>query len=144
MWVDSEEDKHALIASEPKKFSTTPHYDGYPMVLVDLKAVKVDGGRGADHRVVAAAGAEEAREGVGRRPPVTASRTAGPVVADVGLALFVVALGEGDGDEAVSLVEAAGAGVGPERPEVEAVGLHAAWRGRGAGADALAGAAGSR
>ena len=41
VWVESEEDKHALIASEPKKFSTTPHYDGYPMVLVDMKAVGV-------------------------------------------------------------------------------------------------------
>jgi hypothetical protein len=39
VWVDSEEDKHALIASEPHKFSTTPHYDGYPMVLVDMEAV---------------------------------------------------------------------------------------------------------
>jgi len=39
VWVDSEEEKHALIAAEPKKFSTTPHYDGYPMVLVDLQAV---------------------------------------------------------------------------------------------------------
>jgi hypothetical protein len=42
VWVDSEEDKHALIASEPKKFFTTPHYDGYPMVLVNMKAVKAD------------------------------------------------------------------------------------------------------
>ena len=39
VWVESEEDKHALIASEPKKFFTTPHYDGYPMVLVNLKTV---------------------------------------------------------------------------------------------------------
>ena len=39
VWVDSEEEKHALIAAEPTKFSTTPHYDGYPMVLVDLQAV---------------------------------------------------------------------------------------------------------
>ena len=41
VWVESEEDKLALIASEPKKFFTTPHYDGYPMVLVRLSAVKV-------------------------------------------------------------------------------------------------------
>ena len=39
VWVESEEEKHALIASEPAKFSTTPHYDGYPMVLVDMDAV---------------------------------------------------------------------------------------------------------
>ena len=41
VWVDSEEDKHSLVASEPKKFSTTPHYDGHPIVLVNLKAVGV-------------------------------------------------------------------------------------------------------
>jgi hypothetical protein len=40
VWVESEEDKHALIAAEPKKFFTTAHYDGYPMVLVRLTAVK--------------------------------------------------------------------------------------------------------
>jgi hypothetical protein len=39
VWVESEEDKHALIASEPRKFSTTPHYDGHPIVLVALDAV---------------------------------------------------------------------------------------------------------
>lgn len=38
VWVDSEEEKHALIAAEPGKFSTTPHYDGHPIVLVDLAA----------------------------------------------------------------------------------------------------------
>jgi len=41
VWVESEEDKHALIESEPRKFFTTPHYDGYPMVLVHLKTVGV-------------------------------------------------------------------------------------------------------
>jgi hypothetical protein len=41
VWVDSEEDKHALIAAEPAKFSTTPHYDGYPIVLVELGSVDV-------------------------------------------------------------------------------------------------------
>jgi hypothetical protein len=39
VWVDSEEEKHALIAGAPHTFSTTPHYDGYPIVLVDLDAV---------------------------------------------------------------------------------------------------------
>ena len=39
VWVDSEEEKQALIAAEPRKFSTTPHYDGHPIVLVDLQAV---------------------------------------------------------------------------------------------------------
>ena len=42
VWVDSEEEKDALIAAEPRKFSTTPHYDGHPIVLVDLVAVDVD------------------------------------------------------------------------------------------------------
>lgn len=32
-------DKEALLASDPVKFHTTPHYDGYPIVLVDLAAV---------------------------------------------------------------------------------------------------------
>ena len=34
-------EKEALLASDPKKFFTTPHYDGYPAVLVNLKAVGV-------------------------------------------------------------------------------------------------------
>lgn len=32
-------EKEALIAAEPRKFFTTSHYDGYPMVLVRLAAV---------------------------------------------------------------------------------------------------------
>jgi hypothetical protein len=35
-------EKEALIASEPEKFFTTPHYDGHPIVLVNLEAVDVD------------------------------------------------------------------------------------------------------
>jgi len=42
VWVESEEDKHALIAAEPTTFSTSPHYDGHPMVLVDLQTVKLE------------------------------------------------------------------------------------------------------
>jgi hypothetical protein len=34
-------EKEVLLASDPKKFFTTPHYDGYPAVLVNLKAVGV-------------------------------------------------------------------------------------------------------
>jgi hypothetical protein len=34
-------EKDALLRSDPKKFFTTPHYDGYPTVLVNLKAVGV-------------------------------------------------------------------------------------------------------
>ncbi len=33
------EEKEALLLSDPEKFFTTPHYDGYPMVLVRLEAV---------------------------------------------------------------------------------------------------------
>jgi hypothetical protein len=35
-------EKEALLASEPDKFFTTPHYDGYPVVLVNLPAINVD------------------------------------------------------------------------------------------------------
>jgi hypothetical protein len=42
LFVPSEEDKHALIASDPKVFFTEPHYDGYAAVLVRLGAVSVD------------------------------------------------------------------------------------------------------
>lgn len=35
----SVEEKEALIASDPVKFFQTPHYEGYPMVLVRLAAV---------------------------------------------------------------------------------------------------------
>src|SRR5690349_7380756 len=36
----SEQD--ALLASDPATFFTTPHYDGYPAVLVDIAAIDVD------------------------------------------------------------------------------------------------------
>jgi hypothetical protein len=39
VWVDSEEEKQALITAEPGKFFTTPHYDGQPIALVALDAV---------------------------------------------------------------------------------------------------------
>jgi len=39
VWVESAEDKDALVVSEPAKFFTTPHYDGSPIVLVRLEAV---------------------------------------------------------------------------------------------------------
>ena|SRR5436190_7280166 len=37
--VDSLEEKEALLATEPRKLTTTPHYDGYRMVLVVLAKV---------------------------------------------------------------------------------------------------------
>jgi hypothetical protein len=33
-------DRHALIQGRPDAFFSTPHYDGYPYVLVRLDAVK--------------------------------------------------------------------------------------------------------
>ncbi|MGP3955018.1 MmcQ/YjbR family DNA-binding protein [Nonomuraea sp. 3N208] len=37
--VASEEEKAELLAAEPATFSTTPHYDGYAIVLVRLGQV---------------------------------------------------------------------------------------------------------
>lgn len=34
-------EKDALLASDPKKFFTTPHYDGHPTVLINVKAIGV-------------------------------------------------------------------------------------------------------
>jgi hypothetical protein len=34
-------EKEAMLASSPKKYFTTPHYDGYPAVLVHLPAIGV-------------------------------------------------------------------------------------------------------
>lgn len=42
LFVAGEADKQGLIDSEPAKFFTTAHYDGYPMVLVRLGAVDVE------------------------------------------------------------------------------------------------------
>lgn len=42
VWVGDLGEKEAMLASEPDKFFTTPHYDGHPTVLVNLPAVDVD------------------------------------------------------------------------------------------------------
>ncbi len=34
-------EKQAILASDPEKFFTEPHYDGYPAVLVRLRAIGV-------------------------------------------------------------------------------------------------------
>ena len=39
LWRESEEEKEAMTGAEPEKFFTTPHYDGYPNVLIRLEAV---------------------------------------------------------------------------------------------------------
>ena len=35
-------DKEALLASDPERFFTEPHYDGFPAVLVRLPLVGLD------------------------------------------------------------------------------------------------------
>jgi hypothetical protein len=42
VWCEDLGEKQALLASDPTKFFTTPHYDGYPSVLVRLGEVDVD------------------------------------------------------------------------------------------------------
>ena len=44
--VDQDE-KEALLQAEPEVFFTTPHYDGYPAMLVRLSAIEPDELRGA-------------------------------------------------------------------------------------------------
>jgi hypothetical protein len=40
--VPDEQDKAALISSDPESFFTEPHYDGYAIVLVRLPVIEVD------------------------------------------------------------------------------------------------------
>ena len=42
VWVSGMDEKEALLASSPDTYFETPHYDGYPMVLVRLPAIEVD------------------------------------------------------------------------------------------------------
>ncbi len=42
VWVDSVEDKAALIDAEPAKFLTTSHNDGHPVVLARLGQIDRD------------------------------------------------------------------------------------------------------
>jgi hypothetical protein len=42
VWVPDLGEKEALLAADPDRFFTTPHYDGHPTVLVNLAAVDVD------------------------------------------------------------------------------------------------------
>lgn len=39
VYVSALDEKEALIAADPDVFFTTPHYDGYAMVLVRLEAI---------------------------------------------------------------------------------------------------------
>jgi hypothetical protein len=40
--VTNESEKQLLLASDPEKFFTEPHYNGFPAVLVRLAAIEVD------------------------------------------------------------------------------------------------------
>lgn len=42
VWVEDLDEKEALLASDVEAFFTTPHYDGYAMVLVRLEAIEED------------------------------------------------------------------------------------------------------
>lgn len=42
LFVADLDEKEVLLASDPKRFFTTPHYDGYAIVLVNLSAVDED------------------------------------------------------------------------------------------------------
>ncbi|MBN2624625.1 MAG: MmcQ/YjbR family DNA-binding protein [Acidimicrobiales bacterium] len=42
VWVDGLEEKEMLLAADAETFFTTPHYDGYPTVLVRLDVVGLD------------------------------------------------------------------------------------------------------
>ncbi len=42
MRVPDMDDKEALLQGDPDVFFTTPHYDGYPFVLIDLEKVDDD------------------------------------------------------------------------------------------------------
>ena len=42
VWCAHELEKESLIVSEPEIFSTTAHYDGYPLVLVRMGAIGLD------------------------------------------------------------------------------------------------------
>jgi len=42
VWVESEEEKEALLAADRDVFFTTSHYDGHPIVLVHLDHVDLD------------------------------------------------------------------------------------------------------
>jgi hypothetical protein len=42
VWCAHDAEKESLIESEPDTFFSTPHYDGYPLVLVRMEAIGLD------------------------------------------------------------------------------------------------------
>ena len=74
--VSDEGVKFGLIADEPRIYFTTPHFDGYPAVLVNLAEIPCPRPRGPDHGGVADAGPEEVGPGIPGRLALNRSRTA--------------------------------------------------------------------
>ena len=70
LWVESEEEKHALIAEDPDRFFTVPHYDGHSMVLARLAALDADAAHRAAHRRAGGSGHRRASS-----PSSTADRS---------------------------------------------------------------------
>ena len=60
VWVESEEDKLAIVAAEPDKFFTTDHYREASDRARAPRGRRDRRGDRTDHRVVAAAGAQAA------------------------------------------------------------------------------------
>ena len=60
-------DRDALLKGDPDVFFITPHYQGYPAVLVRLEAVDRGDARRADRGRVAPAGGQARGRGVRRR-----------------------------------------------------------------------------
>lgn len=42
LWVADLDEKETLLAADPETFTTTPHYDGYAVVLLRMAAVEVE------------------------------------------------------------------------------------------------------
>lgn len=42
LWVADLDEKEALLAADPERFTTTPHYDGYAVVLLRMEAVDAE------------------------------------------------------------------------------------------------------
>jgi len=79
VWVESLEDKEALIGAKPDAIFTTPHYDGQPIVLARLEAIGVHEAREliidswrlrAPPTLVRAWERDPGRSGVALPPPV--------------------------------------------------------------------------
>ena len=65
--VASLPEKEELLAADPEKFFTEPHYNGFPAVLVRLPGDRCRRTRGADYRRLALPGTP--RSGRRTRPP---------------------------------------------------------------------------